>query len=71
MQRGLRQVLIVSHPESGTEQLLSTRPTRSKTGQKRDLIAFVFSNLRLRGRKLEFTIRSPFDLMIGKADFAG
>ncbi len=36
---------------------------RSKTEQKRQLIAFVFSNLHLRGKKLEYTMRSPFDLM--------
>jgi hypothetical protein len=28
---------------------------RSKTEQKRELIAFVFSNLRLRGKKLEYS----------------
>jgi hypothetical protein len=32
----------------------------SKVEQKRQLIAFVFSNLRLRGEKLEFPLRSPF-----------
>jgi hypothetical protein len=37
---------------------------RSKTEQKRQLIAFVFSNLQLRGKKLEFSLRSPFDLMV-------
>jgi hypothetical protein len=36
---------------------------RSKTEQKRQLLAFVFSNLRLRGKKLEFSLRSPFDLI--------
>jgi hypothetical protein len=41
---------------------------RSKTEQKRELIAFVFSNLRLRGKKLEFSLRSPFDLMANRAD---
>lgn len=34
---------------------------RSKIEQKRELIAFVFSNLQLRGKKLEFSLRSPFD----------
>ena len=29
----------------------------SKTEQKRELIAFVFSNLRLRGKKLDFSMR--------------
>ena len=41
---------------------------RSKTEQKRELIAFVFSNLRLRGKTLEFTLRSPFDLMVNWSD---
>jgi len=36
---------------------------RSKPEQKRQLLAFVFSNLRLRGKKLDFSLRSPFDLM--------
>jgi hypothetical protein len=43
---------------------------RSKTEQKRQLIAFVFSNLRLRGKKLEFSLRSPFDLMVDRATYA-
>ena len=42
---------------------------RSKTDQKRELIAFVFSNLRLRGKKLEFSLRSPFDLMVNRASY--
>ena len=41
---------------------------RSKTEQKRELIAFVFSNLRLKGKKLEFSLRSPFDLMVNRRD---
>ena len=44
---------------------------RSKTEQKRQLIAFVFSKLRLNGKKLEFTLRSPFDLMVNRADYSG
>ena len=40
---------------------------RSKSEQKRQLLAFVFSNLRLRGKKLEFSLRSPFDLMVNRA----
>jgi hypothetical protein len=44
---------------------------RSKIEEKRQLIAFVFSNLRLRGKKLDFSLRSPFDLMVGRADYAG
>ncbi|MGA9009297.1 MAG: hypothetical protein WB495_21015 [Xanthobacteraceae bacterium] len=39
---------------------------RSKTEQKRELIAFVFSNLKLREKKLEFSLRSPFDLMVNR-----
>lgn len=43
---------------------------RSKTAQKWQLIAFVFSNLRLKGKKLEFALRSPFDLMVNRPNFA-
>src|SRR5262249_44730291 len=42
---------------------------RSKIEQKRQLIAFVFSNLRLKGKKLEFSLRSPFDLMVDRATY--
>jgi hypothetical protein len=44
---------------------------RSKTQQKRQLIAFVFSNLRLKGKKLEFSLRSPFDLMVNRTSYPG
>jgi hypothetical protein len=44
---------------------------RSKTEDKRQLLAFVFSNLRLKGKKLEFSLRSPFDLMVNRPDYAG
>lgn len=44
---------------------------RSKTEQKRELMGFVFSNLRLRGEKLEFSLRSPFDLTVGRQDHSG
>jgi site-specific DNA recombinase len=44
---------------------------RSKTEQKRQLIAFVFSNLRLKGEKLEFSLRSPFDLMVKRETYSG
>ena len=44
---------------------------RSKTEEKRQLLAFVFSNLRLNGKKLEFSLRSPFDLMVNRPDYAG
>lgn len=43
---------------------------RSKTEQKRQLIAFVFSNLKLRDRKLEFSLRPPFDLMVNRSDYS-
>lgn len=45
---------------------------RSKTDQKRELIAFVFSNmcLRLEEKKLEFSLRSPFDLMADRRSYA-
>ena len=42
---------------------------RSNFEEKRQLIAFVFSNLRLRGKKLEYSLRSPFDLMVNRADY--
>src|ERR1700738_791974 len=44
---------------------------RSKTEQKRELLAFVFSNLRLRGKNLEFSLRSPFDLMVDRRSYTG
>lgn len=37
----------------------------SKIEQKRQLIAFVFSNLTLRGATLEYSLRNPFSLMAG------
>ena len=43
---------------------------RSKIEQKRQLIAFVFSNLALKGKKLEFSLRSPFDLMVNRRTYA-
>jgi hypothetical protein len=43
---------------------------RSKTEQKRQLLAFVFSNLRLRGKKLELSLRSPFDLMVDRRSYS-
>jgi hypothetical protein len=41
---------------------------RSKPDQKRQLVAFMFSNLRLNGKKLEYSWRSPFDLMVNRPD---
>lgn len=43
---------------------------RSKIEQKRQLTAFVFSNLKLKGKKLEFSLRSPFDLMVNRRTYA-
>ena len=43
---------------------------RSKTEQKHEFLAFVFSNLHLRGKTLEFSLRSPFDLMVNRDDHA-
>lgn len=43
---------------------------RSEIDQKRQLIAFVFSNLRLRGKKLEFVLRSPFHLMTNRPTYS-
>jgi site-specific DNA recombinase len=40
----------------------------SKTSEKKELIAFVFSNLSLRGAKLEYTLRKPFDMMVNLAN---
>ncbi|MDC0857451.1 hypothetical protein OAP83_01910 [Rickettsiales bacterium] len=42
----------------------------SKTTEKRELIAFVFSNLSLRGVELEYTLRKPFDMMVNLTDRA-
>jgi hypothetical protein len=45
---------------------------RSKPEQKRQLqlLVFVFSNLRLKGKKLEYSLRSPFDLMVNRASYS-
>ena len=44
---------------------------RSKTEQKRQLIAFMFSNLALKGEKLEFSLRSPFNPMVKRETYSG
>ena len=36
----------------------------SKISEKRELIKFVFSNLTLNGKKLEYTLHKPFDMMV-------
>ena len=36
----------------------------SKVEQKRQLINFLLSNLRLRGKKLEYTLKKPFDVLV-------
>lgn len=41
----------------------------SKIEQKRQLIAFVFSNLALKGAKLEYSLRNPFHLMTGNQSY--
>lgn len=41
----------------------------SKIEEKRQLIGFVFSNLALKGVKLEYTPRNPFPLMAGKHSY--
>ena len=43
---------------------------RSNIEQKRQLVAFVFSNLRLKGKKLGCSLRSPFDLMVDRPEYA-
>ena len=43
---------------------------RSKTEQRRKLVSLVFSNLRLNGKKLDYTMRSPFDLMVNRPNHA-
>ena len=43
---------------------------RWKTGQKRELLVSVFSNLALRGGKLEYSIHSPFHLMVNRSSYA-
>jgi hypothetical protein len=35
-----------------------------KTSEKRELITFVFLNLSLRGAKLDYELRKPFDMMV-------
>ena len=42
---------------------------RSKSEQKRQLIALVFSNLKLRGKSFEYSMRSPFDLMVNRPTY--
>ncbi|MDX2073950.1 MAG: recombinase family protein [Alphaproteobacteria bacterium] len=41
----------------------------SKIEQKRQLMAFVFSNLALKGAKLEYSLRTPFQLMVGNHSY--
>jgi len=41
----------------------------SKIEQKRQLIAFVFSNLAMRGSTLEYTLKNPFQLMVGNRSY--
>ena len=39
---------------------------RSKTAQKRKLDSLVFTNRRLNGKKPDYSLRSPFDLMVNR-----
>lgn len=41
----------------------------SKNEQKRQLINFMFSNLQLKGAKLDYTLRTPFHLMQNVAGY--
>ncbi len=41
----------------------------SNAAGKRRLINFVFSNLRLKGARLEYSLRKPFDLFLGAGTF--
>ena len=43
---------------------------RSKTEQKRQLIAFVFSKPAAQGKKARVSLRSPFDLMVNRASYS-
>ena len=36
----------------------------SKVEQKRQIINFVLTNLQLRGKKLEYTLKKPFDVLV-------
>ena len=42
----------------------------SKNCEKREIINFVFSNISLRGDKLGYTLRKPFDLMVNLGERA-
>ena len=72
----------ISQYQSGNEEFRTTLETlisvasravelfeRSKSEQKRQLIALVFSNLKLRGKKLEYSMRSSFDLMVDRPTY--
>jgi hypothetical protein len=41
----------------------------SKIDEKRKLIGFVFSNLSIRGTKLEFSLRKPFNLFLNIGEY--
>ena len=43
---------------------------RSKVEQERKLVSLVFLNLRLNGKKLDYSLRSPFDLMVNRPNHA-
>lgn len=41
----------------------------SKIAEKRKLINFMFSNLKMNAKKLEYDLNKPFDMMINKATY--
>ena len=42
---------------------------RSNIDEKRQLLSFVYSNPNVRGTNLEFSVRSPFDLTVGREGY--
>ena len=42
---------------------------RSTTDEKRQLIGYVFSNLELKGAKLCYTLKAPFDLLVNLSSY--
>ncbi len=40
----------------------------STTDEKRQLIGYIFSNLELKGDKLQYTLHAPFDLLVNIED---
>ena len=42
---------------------------RSTTDEKRQLIGYVFSNLELKGAKLCYTLKTPFDMLVNLSGY--